>query len=244
MRLAWILVVASAMQSAAIGAPTKKAPTPHQTASVSLHKIPQSGVLDASDLVAIARLHLNNSTDQFSDDPTLAYVGREFTITVGADDLSTDYDKTSRTLKVSTPTYSDGFKLAESIAVSRYVGQNGYGAKAAVTKRRGNTFGVWIPGESYNRVPITYTAILDGPAARDLSKSIKVRLTGAITRADGVYAEKDSAIYKKLMYADATVSDPYEMFIEQYFVSVAFTKAEWIDGRSGDILGTVALGHE
>lgn len=242
MRIAFLLAFAVALSANAPAAPTKKASAHSKAAAAgNAHKIPDSGVLNAADLVAIARLKAGNSTDQFSDDPTLAYVGRDFAITVGPDDLTTDYNKESHELKVSTPTYSDGFKLAEDVSVSRYVGQNSYGAKATVTKRRGDTFGVWIPGESYQRTAITYTQTLDGPAARELSKSVRLRLSGIVTRADGIYAEKDSTIYKKLMYSDATVSDPYEMFIEQYFVSVAFTKAEWVDGRSGAVLSTTEL---
>lgn len=241
MRVLTALVLASLAHTTAAAAPTRKASASHQPASPARHEIPASGVLGGSDLVSIARLHISGGADQFSDDPTLAYIGREFTVTVNSDDLSADYNKETHALSVSTPTYSDGFKLADDIHVSHFVGQNGYGARAAVTKREGNIFGVWIPGESYNRKPITYTTILDGPAARDLSKSIKLRLSGVITRADGIYAEKDSAVFKKLLYADATVSDPYELFVVQYFVSARFTKAEWIDGRSGDVLASQEL---
>jgi uncharacterized protein len=48
-------------------------------------------------LVAIAKLHARAGGDQFSDDPTLAYVGREFTITLPHDALSISYDKETHT---------------------------------------------------------------------------------------------------------------------------------------------------
>jgi hypothetical protein len=242
MRVALFLPVVVSLSVGAFAAPAKKAPSRHTAAvSTAVHKIPESGPLDSTDLMAIARLRSNYAEDQFSDDPTLAFVGRSFVITVGQDELTTDYDKEAHALKVSTPTYSDGFKLAEEISVSHYVGRNGYGARAVVTERRGKSFGVWIPGESFNRKPITYSTNLDAAAARDLSQTVRLRLSGVITRANGVYADKDSAIYEKLMYADATVNDPYSLFIKQYYVSVAFTKAEWIDGRSGQVLATQEL---
>ena len=242
--IAALAILASAATVASAAVPTKRqARSSAYTAQVSAakHVIPSSGVLNGADLVAIARLKAKASGDEFADEPTLAYLGREFTIDLPPRSIVIHYNNESHTLVGSTPTYDDGIDLVAEETEARFAGQNAFGAKAIVTKRRGNDYGIWLPGASYNRKPVVYSAPMPGTEARELSKALRLRLSGTIVKASGPYAEGISTVYKKSLLADATVSDPIDVWITRYLVAVAFTKAEWIDGRTGAVLETQDL---
>jgi len=210
----------------------------HLSTAKPPHIIPDAGVLNTEDIVAIAKLASTASADQFSDDPSTKYIGREFTVTLDADELSTDYDKTTRTLTVETPTFTDGFTLDRRTTQSRYVGKNAFGVSAVVTQTRGNIYGIENPGSAYSRKPISFVTTLDGAEAQNLSKALRLRVSGTIGKASGVYAVTGSVISKHDIITEATVSEPEDVWIKQYFVAVSFTKAEWIDTRTGGIVKT------
>lgn len=205
------------------------------------HRISSSGTLGQADLVAIARLHAKGGRDQFSEDPTLAYVGREFTIILPSSAIRTSYDLGTQTLTASTKTLDDGVDLADEETEKRTVRQNGFGAKAVVTERRGNHLGIWLPGGTYTRKPIAYTANLPGAEARVMSKALRLRVSGKITKAEGTYAEKNSAVYKKTFISDATIGDPIDLWVSRILLSVTFTKAEWIDSRTGIVISEAPI---
>ena len=203
--------------------------------------IPETGVLDASDLVAIAKLASTASTDQFSDDPALKYVGRNFSFMPEADVLITEYDKSSHILTVATPTFLDAFTLDRNTTETHYLGQNSFGASTTVTKTRGSVYGIENPGGTYSRKPISFEATLDGTDARALSKALRLRLYGTIKKASGVYASNNSIISEQPIITEPTVSDPTDIWIKQYLISVDFNKAEWIDTRTGTVVKTEDL---
>jgi TonB family protein len=205
------------------------------------HIIPETGVLDAADLTAIAKLASTAATDQFSDDPSLKYIGRTFSF-MPESLLSTNYDKDTHVLTVETTTWMDVIVLGGDSTDSRYVGQNSFGASATITKQRGNGYGIEIPGSSYSRKPISFVATLEGAAARDLSKALRLRLYGTIKKASGVYATNNSAVSEHDLITQPTVSDPDDIWIKQYLIAVDFTKAEWIDTRTGAVIKTDDLG--
>ncbi|HEY5336578.1 MAG TPA: hypothetical protein VIJ85_00115 [Rhizomicrobium sp.] len=215
-------------------AATSKHPS---TAKVS-HFIPDTGVLNADDLVAIAKLASTASADKFSDDPTVKYIGRNFTTTLSAAELSTDYDKATHNLTVETPTFTDGFTLDRKTTESRYVGRNGFGASAVIVQTRGNIYGIENPGNSFSRKPISFVTTLDGAEAQNLSKALRLRISGTVNKASGVYAINGSVISEHDIITDATVSEPEDIWIKQYFIAVSFTKAEWIDTRTGAVVKT------
>lgn len=205
------------------------------------HTIPTSGDLSAADLIAVGKLAIADS-DQFSDDPSVKYVGRQFLVTIPATALSTSYDKDTNELKVSTRSYEEGYELRRDETRSEYVGQNGYGARTTVTKVRGYAYGIEYPGERYEKQIISYSAHLDASPARDLSKALSLRVTALIIPADGIYAKKGSIFFEHHIISDATVSDPYDDFILRYYIACKYTKAEWVDTRTGAVLKTDSFG--
>lgn len=205
-------------------------------AKSSPHRVPAEGTLDREDLIEIAKIGASAADDEFSDDPTLSFVGRNFAITVDPENLSVSYDKSSHALKVETGRYIDAFDLQSRKTQTFEMGQNGYGARTRITKTRGSIFGIWLPGHSYSRDPIVFNGIFEPQAAKSLSGAVRLCIYGHITKSDGVYARKESAIYEKDYISSATISDPEDMWLRGYYVSAAFDRAEWFDNRTGVIL--------
>ena len=243
--VAAIAIVVAATNAASSELSTKAAGgstrTTQTTKTRAPHVIPESGVLDANDLIAIARLASTASTDQFSDDPSLKYIGRNFSFTPDADELSTDYDKDTHTLTVATPSYLDAFILDRQISETHYIGQNSFGASTTVSKTRGDAYGIENPGNTYSRKPISFEATLDGANARALSKALRLRLYGTLKKASGVYASNNSLVSEQPIITEPTVSEPTDFWIKQYLIAVDFTKAEWIDTRTGTVVKTEDL---
>lgn len=232
------LILASSAQA---GPPRK---TTHHSApatATKAHQIPESGTLNEADLVAIAKLHARAGGDQFSDDPTLAYVGREFTITLPRDALSISYDKETHTLQVATHAWDDSVDLEKDESSSSFVGQNAYGAKAQVTDFSGNDYGIWMPGHGYDRKAITYTTTGDASTARALSEAIRLRLSGRIVKAAGTYAEPDSAVMRRYLSSDATVDEPTALHVTGYYLATELTSADWIDERTGNVISSATI---
>lgn len=238
-----ILAVALVVASSVHGAPPHRKAVHHSSAADSpkIHQIPQSGILNEADLVAIAKLHVGATADQFSDDPSLAYIGREFTITLPADAVSIDYDKQSHTLRVATHAWDDSVDLEKDESRRSFIGQNGYGAKAQVTEFEGSDYGIWMPGHAYDRKAITYTTTADPSTARALSEAIRLRLTGRIVKAGGTYAEPGSAVMRRYLSSDATVEDPTALHVTGYYLATELTSGEWIDERTGNAIGPAAI---
>ena len=239
-----VLGVAFAVGTVSQSAPRPKAAKPPATIAeiqapqaLIPHAIPSAGLLSAADLVAIAQLTSKGSEDQFSDAPSpLKYVGRNFTIVLASDVLSVSYNKEEHKLTVSTSKYSEGWILDKRIVNSTYTGQNAYGAKAEISKKRGDTWGVEIPGPAFDHEEFIYMKTIDGPSARDFSKFVSLRVTGKIKNAEGIYAEKNSVLSRHYLITEATVSTPLDVLISQWLIAVNIEKAEWIDSRTGEIL--------
>lgn len=202
------------------------------------------GKLDEAGLIAIGRSKAAVANDQFSADPTLAYVGKEFAITVPSSDLDISYDRNSRILTVSlrhqhSPDLGrDAIELASDVQTSTYSGQNAFGAQRAVVSERGNTFGILIPSDPYTRLLFSYTAELDAEVARELSKSIRLRLFGKVTRDE----HRNTAVISDLSMSAPTLNHPLDRWVVPYLVHVAFSKAEWVDSRTGVILSNKDVG--
>ncbi|KTF70693.1 hypothetical protein ATB93_18745 [Sphingomonas sp. WG] len=188
--------------------------------------------MTGADIVAIARLKAKEEGDQFSEDHTIQYVGREFVVDLPARAISVRYDKNTQTLVASTPTMDDGIDLVREEKETRGVGQNAFGAKVAMTKRRGAYYGILLPGKFYSRRPIAFSATLDGPAARSLSAALRLRLRGILVSA----ANSKSPVLSMPLVADATVDEPVDVWISRYLVAVKFSKAEWLDGRTSAVI--------
>jgi hypothetical protein len=247
---AFALVLCATSESiAAVGA---IAPARHR----AIHAIPSTGMLSEADLISLARLESRTKVDQFTEDPTLAYVGRNFVITLGSKQLATKYDQSTHTLSVAPSASLDFFELARDVRSSSYVGQNAFGVKSNVAKERGSAFGVCNPwrfsGLSRMIAPtssggVRYVAQLDGPAARELSKSIRLRLSGTITRLDRGQPWRPTAVFMEPKLDVAKLDHPYDTIIYQYIVSVNFEKAEWVDSRTNEVVSeneiTSSPGH-
>lgn len=74
--------------------------------AASSQQVTNSRTLNAAGLIGLAKLKAQVSHDQFSDDPTLAYVSRDFTVLIDPDILETFYDRVSGELVVSIPVKS------------------------------------------------------------------------------------------------------------------------------------------
>jgi hypothetical protein len=209
----------------------KKDSTHIKTAPAPVHQIPETGVLDSTDLVGIARLQAD--TDQFSEEPTLKFVGRNFALSVDPKDVSTSYDRNSQRLTVSFTPPHGSLELAKDVKRNLYSGQNAFGAKATVIKATGDTFGVRFAGSRSARDFVSYSATMDGASARELSKAIRLRVSGQVTRAK----RAETAVVTDLSAETPTVSSPIDKFVTQHLVCVSITSAEWIDARSGAIVG-------
>jgi hypothetical protein len=212
----------------------------HRLATPATHQIPASGVLHEADLVAIAKLKANTADDKFSDDLTIQYIGREVTFTVSGG-FNTDYNKETHFLTVAPYDFEEAFELTKELTLSHSMGQNGFGAKTVVAKHRGTITGVWIGSRVDTRVrkPFIFRAELDGSNARDLSKALRLRLTGTIARANDIQADERSPVHHTSVISDATIGDPNDIWLEGYYVAVAFKKIEWIDSRTGAVLSTI-----
>jgi len=229
------VILGLALVTAAHGkdAPRRNARPVAKAASAKPHTISAGGLLNEADLAAIAKLGAASSQDKFSDNPSLAYVGREYSVLLPASEIAVDYNKDFHVLTAIVSKYSDIVTLDRNIDSSVYAGKNGFGAKTTVSKMRGDIFGIWLPGSIYDRKPLTFTAAMPGDAARSLSTDIRARLTGKVIKAEGVYAEKASALMKKSLITEATVANPLDTWLEEYAVSVSVEKVEWIDARTG-----------
>ncbi len=231
-----VAIAAAAFFAASMGAQAASNHPASQKIGLSPHNIPEAGTLQATDLIAIAKLGSKGAEDKFSDNQTLKYVGRDFVITVTNSDISSSYDRDSHKLTLTAGGYADGWELGRSIKTSHYSGQNGFGARALVEKRKGDVWGVEIPGPSYSRKPITYSTELEGDAARAFSKIACLRVSGKVKKSDGVYAVDGSAVSKHSIIADATVSEPTDVWITQWFVAIEIEKTEWINCRTTALL--------
>ncbi|HET7577420.1 MAG TPA: hypothetical protein VFK19_12780 [Sphingomicrobium sp.] len=209
------------------------------------HAIPATGLLKEDDLIAIARLEARTKVDQFAEDPTLAYVGRKFVITLAPKQLATEYDQNTHILSVAPSAFLDFFELTRDVRASRYVGQNAFGVRADIAKERGSAFGVCNPWRfsglsrligSTASGGVRYIAQLDGPAARELSKSIRLRLSGRITRLDRGQPWRPTAVFMEPKLDVAKLDHPYDTIVHQYIVSAAFDKAEWVDHRTDKVI--------
>lgn len=228
-----LLGLAAATMAHGRDAPRKGAHAVAKAVVAKPHAISVTGVLNEADLAAIAQLGAASLQDQFSDNPSLAYVGRDYSVLLPASEIGVDYDRDSHVLTAIVSKYSDIITLSRKLDSSVYAGKNGFGAKASVSKLRGATFGIWLPGSIYNRKPLTYTSTIAGDAARSLSTDIRARLTGKVIKADGVYAEKASAIMRKSLVTDATVASPMDTLIDQYGVAISVEKVDWLNARTG-----------
>ncbi|WP_143093817.1 hypothetical protein [Caulobacter sp. UNC279MFTsu5.1] len=246
-KLVFIAACILAATTSAVAAPQKTRPTPKPAVAKPRagpapapkpHVIPETGTLTNGDLVAIAKLAAKGSADQFSDDPSRKYLGRDFIAVFGNDELRSSYDKETKTLTISTSEYSKGWELDGERKYSEYTGQNSYGAKATITKIEGKIYGVEIPGKQFSRKPFKFLTQLDGEAARTLSKAVLLRISGTIREATGVYADKGSIVSKPAILHDATISEPTDTFVMQYFIAADITKVEFIDPRSGEVIYT------
>ncbi|WP_188916209.1 hypothetical protein [Caulobacter rhizosphaerae] len=133
-------------------APQKKAPAPAVKKALAPkppapkpYVIPTAGILNGDDLIAVAHVGEKGAADEFSDDPSLQFVGREFVVSFPKSEFSTSYDKEAKILTLRVYTYNDGWKLLRQVNRSEYVGQNAYGAKAVISKTAGKAYGIEIP---------------------------------------------------------------------------------------------------
>jgi hypothetical protein len=195
------------------------------------------GDLNNADLIEIGKLG-SVDADRFSDDPSLKYIGRQFVVTLLATALSADYNKDTKELKISTSSYEDGYELRRDQTSRKYIGQNGFGAKTVVTEIRGYAYGIEYPGEKFQKKPFVYATSMEPQDAKEFSKTLSLRLTGTIIPADGIWAKKGSIFFEHDIISDATVSDPYDDFVRRYYVAAKFTKAEWIDVRTGAVVNS------
>ncbi len=198
--------------------------------------IPADGVLGEKDLVAIARASAKLEGDKFSEDPTVAYVGREYSLLLPKNALRVDYSRDSGTLTASTPSFDDGIDLVKNETEKVVPGQNSFGARVVMTQRRGSYFGILLPGPSYARKPQQFSAPLAGAEARALSGALRLRVSGVIKTAEG----GSSPVLRTSLLADATIDDPVDVWIKRYLVAVTFAKAEWIDSRTGAVISTTS----
>lgn len=242
MRLVILSVIGVMASQSAFAAPPKhKAPAAHKV-TIAPHVIPDTGDLGAADIKEIARLGAKAEKDQFSDDPTLSYVGRQVVITIDVN-LCTWYHKDTHTLKVALADHCGKFMLGENVQESSYVGQNGFGAKAVITKYRGEYYKFALaPGcDQDSPGPSEYSVVLDGKSAEELMDALRLRITATIVKADGVYAIKNSTLCKRWYGHDATVDEPSDQSIDSYEVSLKPVRYEWLDSRTGAILKTIDL---
>jgi hypothetical protein len=243
MRILWALALASVISNGSDAIAVSKATSPlpaHRSATPASHQIPTSGVLHEADLVAIAKIKANSAEDKFSDDPTIQYIGRDVAFTVNGG-FNADYNKDTHSLTVAPYDFEEAFELSKELTLSHSMGQNGFGAKTVVAKHRGTITGVWIGSRVDLRVrkPFIFQAELDGAGARDLSKALRLRLTGTIVRANDIRADERSPVHHTSVISDATIGDPNDIWLEGYYVAVAFTKIEWIDSRTGAAVSTI-----
>jgi hypothetical protein len=207
-------------------------PSPKSPKTLISQSITETGPLNEADLVAIGRLKAKAAADQFSDDPTLPYVGRGFAIVVDPELLTIHYDRDAHSLRVSFGAYFDSLIFVRDTKKSLQPSQNAFGAKAIVSQERGDVYGILLPGDDRTRETLAYVSSLDGPAARELSKAIRLRLTGTIARANYV----NTAVLDLPLSTQATIAQPIDIFVDQHLVCVSLSQAEWFDSRSGKTL--------
>lgn len=87
------MIIAGSTAAAPQRKSTREPAATTRSGSVAAHAIPETGILTADDLVAIAKLAAKGTQDQFSDDPSSKFVGRAFSITLGEGHLISTYDK-------------------------------------------------------------------------------------------------------------------------------------------------------
>lgn len=200
----------------------------------------QSGVMSEADLVALARSKSAVGDDQFSNDPTLGYVGRAFAVTVPSSDLDVTYNRDTHVLRVSlrhqnSPDLGkDSIELENDVQTTTYPAQNAFGATTTVISEHGNTYGILIPPDPYTRELLAYAANMNGDAARALSENIRLRLFGKVTRD----SRQATAVIADLSMSVPSLDHPVERLVTPYLVCATFSKAEWIDTRTRVVLST------
>lgn len=230
-----LIVIGSLAATRAFAAP------PHQIragTSFPGHAIPAVGVLGGADLVAVVELAASSSKDQFSDDTSMRYLGRQFVVTLPPDAIEISYDKKRHKLSVVTESFMESWPIARKVKEGIFSGQNGFGARAQIERRRGNIYGIEIPGDLLHKKSFSFQRELDGTEARALSKVIRLRLSGVISKAQGSYAMSNGIVSEHSHMTDATVAEPLDVWIREYGISAEITKAEWVDSRSGVVLQT------
>lgn len=233
----WLAVVTGMLAAGGMAAPQKRPAMQKPKVAITKPALPRvvsaTGVLGREDLIAIARLGAVNSTDQFSENTTASFIGREYSLVLANDNIDAMYDRNTKTLNLVLSRYADSVRLDDELVDSTYSGQNGFGAKAQIAKTRGKSFGIWLPGSIYERKPLSLTVATSGELARSLSQNVQARISGKIIEAKGAYAESGSAIMRKSLIIEPTVTAPNDVLITQYNVAVSVETIDWVDTRTG-----------
>ena len=245
-RYLWALVMTVVTPVAVLAAPAKKVePRAAAKAAASsvapvARAIPEAGTLSENDLVQIARMASKEEGDKFAAPATAKYIGRAFEVAIPTDSLTVEYDKASQILSVKLWSYSDAVRFRREVKESTYKGQNAYGATTTVVKSRGAMYGFAIPGSSYSRKDIIFSKTLEPAAAKALSEKIVLRFKGNLIASEGVWKIDGTPVQNRPVVSEATVSNPSDIFVQYYQVTGKIDTADWVDSRTGEVLGTIS----
>jgi hypothetical protein len=229
------ILVASGPVSAA-AAEAAKPPAGKPALRPVARAIPETGVLGAADLVALIKLGNKAATDQFADDPTLKYVGREVSITVGTRYAKPDYDRDRKFLVLETSPQDTYWELGREISTSQYSGVVSVGLKRIINKQRGSIFGVEVPSNDSGPETHSIGMPMENEAARQLSQNAALRIKGRIRIATGPNAKWRSILSERRNTSPPTLRDLTDRDVSVWTVAVDVDSVEWIDTRTGAVL--------
>jgi hypothetical protein len=129
---------------------------------------------------------------------------------------------TSRVRFLSEPNYPTHtvIRVHKSERRDEYVGQNAYGAERHISRTRGDEYGVVI-SQSFNR-PLVFP--LDSTAAREAKPYLHLGFACTIL---------DDKPLKDLTYHEPTISEPYDLAINEHYLPVSIGEVFVFDARTG-----------
>lgn len=222
----------------------------HKAQPAPVHQIPAAGVLNSEDLIALAKLGEVGAKDEFTSPPENAYLKRDFSlsipVTAQGGIVGWYYDLSRQTLKINFggSDIENGYGEFEIKLTSQtkdlgsYVGENAFGATAAVDSFHDDDFGltlIGLPlsndtsavGEDYE---VSISATPD--EARQIATHIEVVVEGV------VMADADSGVVAcENRGSPATFDNPISLSVRSCAVNGAATKIVIRNTVTGAIYG-------
>jgi hypothetical protein len=208
-------VATSIFSSTVMASPINKKNPQHSNRvdATTHHIIPEAGTLNREDVIYLLKGAAADSNDQFTSDPLEKYIGREVSVELGGN-MTVNYDKSSNYLKIVLNPMQF-LLLTEQFDKGIKEGMNSYGAKFKYDEKYTYRYGLIndVDISVIGNTEAVYSIKLDGEKARELSKALKVKITGVIEKRSPASYDlftTPEIMQKHSFGSAATVQDPID----------------------------------